>query len=627
MGAPHPAALSRSRAAPPIPQYPDSHLHLVARVAMDGQRLPPPDMREGCVPVEWAQALRALGPRALRCWIALLAVRDPKWGATTHISLPALAKRSGLSQHKVKRALDVLRRAGLLGPGALVHVPPHIAARKPAEVEEWPRLAQAYARSVWGWLAPVKESPGAVLLHVPKPVAEWCASNVAPQHGGARTGAGRPKGAQKSKRLDASGEAPENQVAPPVNPPAPGNQVALHSSTRIFSSLTGAPALAGLSSPKGRKDTANFVAAPRLRLKSKAPVADAPGELAPSIRAEIAKRGSRKGSKSEGDRDHELTGICPSCAARAMGIEFSASTKIAQGSSVEASKPPTPPLSPPAPAERASAPASAVPAAPSGKPARAVDRVRERKPEVAAQYPGMKLAEGSQFVARLEGKRGLALGGVPREPHPLSTGEWIPPTLALDEVGIARVPPPPRIREGATDAEVVAIMQLASRAAYEHFSGKRLWKPKPLSGPQQAQLLRAGRVLQAEGIAPHKWFRHSWQVWAKYKNGTEAAKGKTPTPGWLLAPARLASQAKWCKGALASFSGGAILWSPAVLELAARLDGARRAIRQTGEDSAQVRERMLPAQLEARLRARAREEAAANRRDIEARLMAGEWIW
>jgi hypothetical protein len=116
-------------------------------------------------------------------------------------------------------------------------------------------------------------------------------------------------------------------------------------------------------------------------------------------------------------------------------------------------------------------------------------------------------------------------------------------------------------------------------------------------------------------------------VWRRYKQGEGAKAAALPTLGWLIAPARLTSQIAWCRGELASFAGGDVVWTPAMLEWLRRVTAARDAIEFRGEDSLEVRARVFPAEVEARLQRKVLSEAQAVVRDMEARLMAGDWIW
>lgn len=132
---------------------------------------------------------KKLGRSTFRLWATLLTLRNGE--CETHPSLPGLARMAGLTEANTRRCLERLREFKLVDDKGFTY------RKVPCKCDPdlGPHMHKVYLRKVYGLLKATPDGQTQNAL-VPRETARLVKEATA--HGGARAGAGRPKGVKDS---------------------------------------------------------------------------------------------------------------------------------------------------------------------------------------------------------------------------------------------------------------------------------------------------------------------------------------------------------------------------------------------------------------------------------------------
>lgn len=533
------------RTARPVPKRPHAMLKAVEREQKKAMGF---SRAQAILPVPLLQ--KKLGASTFRLWCVLLTLRNEE--CETHPSLPGLAKRAGLGESQTRKCLARLRDFKLVEDYGFMYR--HVPCRCDKSIGYHEH--KVYVRSVYGLLS-VSNDNTAYSALVPRatlqPVKE------AAGQGGARVGAGRPKGKLDSapRRIIKGGVRNSNVAPYKYQEPICYEEPTVLQTNAPFHGAHGFGSLVRVEAP-----STTHPHQPMAQPAQPALVLPTPTQ--------------------------------PVTAQAALGVINQ--TRAAQ------------------PPRGTTMPKTAEPPM-----VRVVDTLEEE-----AETAGQDCAWLAEVVT--EGPLGLTLGG---------TGTALPPpqrytsedmraaTALSNEIEVARIPAPPRLREAHSEDERLALLRAAYSAAHERVLRKSYWKPKgkQMTPKERQAYLEACSALMAENISPTSWARFSFWAWAKM------GKKEAPSSRWVWSAQRIHEHADWCHESTGEqITNSPIPGCPSTKELIHRL-GKLRAALGYGRPTEVVLSEVLPPAERRRLMEQAAQEREAAKRDIEQRIRQGEWVW
>lgn len=546
---------------------------LAAVVEIEQRRSP---ASRAVLPIRIPHLIRKLGRTTYRLWCVLLTVRDDT--AEAHPTTIGLSRMSGIGEAQVEKSLRRLRHFKLVEDyGEMYrHVPCRCADQDYHE-------HAVYVRAVYGEIFRHEEA-GRFDARVPRESLPLLLA--AAGQGGARKGAGRPRGLT-SKAAVVEPNKSKVRAYKYQEPVSLQNLKVLQRNAEFHSasSLTNQEVLEG-----------TMEATQRVRCEGFSCSEGTPPPPPPPAQG--------------------CAPITP--AFKAQPVRDTASA-------------PSGPVARPSPARRGPRSAAVAKgcAHVEATPASLAVRDTASPPAVAGEAPVLRLADGLEddgldFLWDGKDHQSMELRGGASRPQRFTVEDLQAATRVLEVIETTQVPAPPKVDPNASPEEQLRLLGLAYRAAHERMTGQDYFRPrKAMTDKEREGLLRAAMALAAEGISPAVWAKFSFQQWARMK---KAGGGKAPAPRWVWSCRRITEHARWCIDEVGTLARQKTVPVRSNTELMRRL-GRMQSLLGYGRPTEDVVAEVLPESERVELAEKARQERAAAIERLNQQIAQGEWVW
>lgn len=517
---------------------------------------------------------KKLGKTTYRVWCTLLTMRNEK--GESHPSMPGLARASYISEAQLQKSLGRLRDFKLVEDLGFMF------REVPCKCDvDYAHEHKVYMRRIFGALQATPDRMSQVAL-VPRETAALV--KAAAGQGGARAGAGRPKGAKDT--------SPRKEPVRIIKHPSKESNI------RPYKYLK---ELFIRDSNESLKKARDF--APRVFLSTSAEET-MPNPSQPSAPAPSAPAFPAPDVSVQPDPAPALAGQTGS------GAVSSPSEALTQHSTAQhAARAP----------QRASVAAQA---APDESVIHSVPDDLEGEVEAQESKKVDLLELYGDFIKETPLGLQMGGGGASRPQQRYTPADMGAASTLTNQIQTLRAPAPPRVKPEMGEGERLALLRAAYRAAHEKVYKQEYFR-KGKSGPTEAerkQMLEATEALIAEGISPLSWAVFSFYQWRKL------GKTTSPTQKWVWSHTRIHEHAGWCHEDTGSQNTGKPYYQPATRELMLRHNKIRQALG-WGRPTDEVVSEILPDEERVRL---LKEQEQQNRRGmelLEAAIRNGEWVW